>query len=886
MSLADLESNGAEPSNTKTTTVNLSFVMRVAKAGNGDLGYQFSLATVDLGPSLATAPNAPALAAELAQSIEALPLMSFQSIGQFVAQGGGVSNSPLEIGMNCHTGIDAAASRVSLRAELGEADKGSLAQWTPWLQGNLPDHLGNSLDWAVFIHEIQLRAGFKSSMSKWVAAATQDPDITAAPVPEPSWTESPPRVQMSVSATAVDACPTPVLWDWHDVDFTVESKLDYNRPAIDKLELQSRISWSASEADKFFCALNMAAFGPFLAPFITNFAATADPGKDLSAGDYYLANFAGPIAYFAGTYASISRGLNARLSFVPAGFQEVESSDSDREYIRTFDVDLTLAEFQLPDTPSIVQMRATFASLNGTSDGLVLGGPLQNTSLVPKSAKLDVGSFDQEWHWSWKNVCSAHRRIATRKHIVLHNKSIKKLGELHQPLQMLGLEVLDDEQNQYKPYVKVVIGGDHGALSVEIPHADLKPEFLADPYPLRVLLRTTGGSRILDLGTVTTLDSTQHAVLQAGVKALILAKCKPFIHVLWGRLFNPQWMIDPPPYDQHAERLWAFALENAPQDMGVVVTDQSGEPLAGGRPAADGRMTVYVLTSQEADASPVVGFTSRLFGEQPVGPSPPIGTDAGALELARSSPRARPALEGSAMNSGARLSVRQAQLVAVSTFVSPAPIRRVAAFGSSGRFALLTNVGAIVVSLEDRMRPRALRMIRGSFRGVGTAFDGIVLWGEQGAAVVRDDEERRLLEQPVRDVVSHGRALYVLTDGELLTFSSDLSSCSATPAADFDALERIREQVNLARGEELFELNVAGDDREVQTVGDASSRHGGRIEGAQSVRYAQSEPWLQRAVKSGDVFCRQVAGRLLRFYVMAASHEMDRSELESAMRGG
>lgn len=877
--IADLQQNGSMPSPTEETIINVDFAFRgFIKINSDDAGYRFDLVNVHLGPELGAVSNAKELADSLSHSIEKLSLTDFQSITKFVSHSSNINQPSTEIGSNINTGIDPNAQRVSIRVELNEPDGESLEQWTPFLQGQMPDYIGSQTEWAVFVDERQLRASFKDTMQQWIARIGMNADISVFPIPEPTWSTDR-NIKTTLSATAIDVCPGPNPFDKIDVDFSITSQLDHEIPEVDILQLRAKFTWSVNKLHAFICAAFLAQFGPFVAPLITDFSATGSMslGGELAAGEYTLANLGGPLAYFAGTFASISRGLDARFSLAPTTFEEVSPTDSDKEFVRNLPFNLRFGRFELPDFDNkAFEIRTTLEGLKGLKSGLLLRGSIKTDFLSSQltAAKIHIDDKPADFGWNWRKICSPERYLSAASSVVMRNSAIKKRTQLHQPLQLLEATVIDDPLGQYKPHVRASIIEEHGLIKADIPYNALHAEFLAKPYPLKILLRTTGGARILNLGTVDILSGTQQKVLASNIKVLEKTLCNPFVHILWGRIFNPEWMIDPPPYQQVIEHHWELTLTDITQKAQLTVSNNAGEPLV----------------QQDINHGDTVVIPIILQSQENLG--------IGLKTLGNNGIRAN--------DSAAKLEVRQAEIVEVSSFFSNSPIRSITAIRSSNEyeFSILTNTGATLLSMSDPHRPHAHAQFSGVFRGVTEAFDGTLIYGESGAFIHSGRKIRQLTDISVRDAASTRHELHVLTNQEILVFNKQGMQTRTMPSDNAQRILQVRNQVVALRDSKIVASTKSPNEEimacarllEKGTTSDFLHRVGevlvdqdkeshimsvnsrGQIE--ERLFYPNGAPWTLRAQRSGQYLARQTSRYQISFYSIGRIHQMTVPELE------
>ncbi|MFX1466002.1 MAG: hypothetical protein ACFFA5_05970, partial [Promethearchaeota archaeon] len=145
------------------------------------------------------------------------------------------------------------------------------------------------------------------------------------------------------------------------------------------------------------------------------------------------------------------------------------------------------------------------------------------------------------------------------------------------------VEVLDDPLTQYSPFITVekhaldpgwVVG------DVKITPKSLKPDFLANPYPCKVLIKTNGGVRLLSLKppqAITPQQSKNLKLLAINSKAQCFKILDSFFE---GKIFSPKWIPNRQPSYAVLLHLWHFIIAGLPVNAIIKLSNEYNEVLA------------------------------------------------------------------------------------------------------------------------------------------------------------------------------------------------------------------------------------------------------------------------------------------------------------------
>jgi hypothetical protein len=325
-----------------------------------------------------------------------------------------------------------------------------------------------------------------------------------------------------------------------------------------------------------------------------------------------------------------------------------------------------------------------------------------------------------------------------------------------------AVEVVDDPVNQFTPFVQWsdkhsvvlrltvsdIVGGTSPPLIGPSPgESQGKPTmpegwYFANPYPLRVVIRTTDGAKLVESVNVLPIPPSPPELSPLEQAELAVQKklnCQIWAEWWSDRLFLPRWWPDPPPESVRGgsiyEQLWRIVVSDVDAGREILVSGREG-PLA-----------------RLASGWGRFAFASLLL---------PADVAEEALEITEAG------LRGSAIAGGA-LGVEQTLVEHVASVELPAAATETAIWAASPvRAACLTPVGVFIYDVSDPASPKLAEVLEDSeisgIRGVGA---GLLVWGRRGLRVVgggRAARQWRSTEQPVLDATVVRGRLRVVTE--------------------------------------------------------------------------------------------------------------------------
>lgn len=714
-------------------------------------------------------------------------------------------------------------TRVSMRIEVnGTTDE--VAAWESFFDDALPDHLAGR-DWSILIDGALIVPVVERRIGEGVAGAPGF-RLQSGPSGAWSWADGP-AVDIRFGGEAVDAC-TCLFWE-SDVDVDVRVRVSLSVPVSDTLRMDATISFSPSAAEVGCCVLTSTLFWPVVGAVVL-----ADEGGDW--GKFLGGLAGGPLVVFIG--ALLAASDHPLPDATPVSCTKI--SDTQVRCEQRFALSAGLG-------------RLTLDTIGGLPEGLLLAGTIYTgVPLETPQISTKVGGFT--WHLG--GSCGSGFGAVCDAGIEIRRASACDVA-------VCEVRVLDDLLGVYE----ASFGEPQGEPGPVVAVVAIRPKptdaFLADPYPCRVLIQTTGGARIITIPDPQPITiEQQHALELAAIQRK--ADCKRLVDPFWaatGRL-KPEWIPDPPP-ESVSEHLWqVLAMGMHPGDQ-LVATDHADHALATATAGARGAAQVSVLTA-------------------------PLTGGAGELGLTRVPQRGARL----APDDRRRLMIKQVLLVRRATFPSAGQATSIGAghlrgvpvvFAVDGDGLRVYDVGRLPAPyLAQSLRARGLR-------GALLWRDGLVLWGEAGLAVLAAGQSRVGLGNlhavgPVRDLVRIGDHLAVLTDDGVSVLDEDLGRTTVIPAigtwlatagprllvgtaAGLDAYELVRsaaprrEASHASAGGRAMRAPATGDAKDVlfarREAGGGTVVHV-RPEGLTELARYERDPWYVGAARVGRTIGRLV----------------------------
>ena len=652
--------------------------------------------------------------------------MDISAIGALV----GTTTSATNAGMV----VDQAGTRVTMRVEVNGSGN-SVPAWSSFFNGPVPDLLSSN-DWSVLIDKDLIVPVVVSR----VAGGIQDaPSFSLDSGPSGAWSFAfGPRVVVSFSGEAIDACTC--LWGEIDVDVDVTMTATLSVPQNNTLRMNCTIEHDANDAEVFCCAMTAAQFWPIVG------ALMLDKGI-VDWGQLFGGILLGPLAVFIGT--------------VVMAANQTPDFDAPESCTKISDEELQCDQ---PVNISAGLGTLTLTGIVGLPQGPLLSGTLfTGTSFGVGVLGTEVSPFS----WGITGSCNSGFHPSQSAGVLLTNNGSAPIG-------VCECSVIEDSDPQDVYLADLSDGGQQPSWVVGFVTigANMTDEFLAAPYPCKLKIKSSGGARIITLAPPTSISDEEMQALQ--MQALLAkVNCYSAVDPFWGATgkFNPKWHVDPPP-DGFVEHLWDVFIGGLQPGERVQAVDALGEARAA--VTAD-RRGVARLT---AVVAPATGGAELALVRVAAGDK---GSPISAFSHAH--------VEASAETR--RVLIKEVTLIRRATL----PLFGQCSQLSSGRMGGIPSVIAVTengVRVFDVRTPRVARLaqtvVARGIRGAALWLDRLVVWGEQGIALLAPSESRigfpaggHRFERGVQDAASVGNLLRVHTVEEIMWLAPDLSPVSLPP---------------------------------------------------------------------------------------------------------
>ncbi len=363
----------------------------------------------------------------------------------------------------------------------------------------------------------------------------------------------------------------------------------------------------------------------------------------------------------------------------------------------------------------------TLTGIRGLSNGPLLTGTIDPPATID-AAEISVSSsgFDRVW----KDPCDPQPELVVRAHIGISDISDTAILA---PIELCELTVLDDPPegstapSQFTLYMTVQsFLSVYLSIGFEIPESALSPEYLGNPYDLRVLIKTSAGVRLVTIPAIEKLSDADKSQLDAELMNIKVTKCKKWMEWWDDKVFLPNWLPDPPPLRGiEVEHLWQMFVNELHPGDAIGFRDSGGESL-GVAHSNEGVAQLSALTAPAA-ASEIAIVGTQKAGAQAV--------NATARQLSSS-------------RIGARHSGNRARLEVKQVLLGRASIVRLHreclhfALGQFNAFPALICTTSGDVRVYDLRKPAlpslAFQAVITGARGALPWRGGVLSWGEYG----------------------------------------------------------------------------------------------------------------------------------------------------------
>ena len=357
------------------------------------------------------------------------------------------------------------------------------------------------------------------------------------------WTTD--RAVVTFSGAVVDACV--FLFFTHNLNFDSTMQLIPLVPQENTIRLDLTADFSTNPFDDLVCAFSSATFPLNVVNRLQQGQLDAGAAAAISLA-HFFGGFEGFMSIFNGTLVAI--GQQDPLADFKKQHPDVVVPASTTHDSEVF-LDQTLKLPALPGgTPFIDAIAPN--PLGPVLQGRVSPTPHDSTSFPLSIYLIPIA-------WANRTDCALDPTVK---------------AEIDPNCNVVHAEVIEDALKQFSPYLQV----QEFSVTISIPQAAVLPAYLASPYSCKVLLFTSLGVRIIDLGT---FPAISNAII-TGLKASIAAD--PNCQGLGSsQLGTGKWIIDwlgdpsPDPFETH---LWTLGFTSLGADNVLTVQSPAGQSLA------------------------------------------------------------------------------------------------------------------------------------------------------------------------------------------------------------------------------------------------------------------------------------------------------------------
>jgi hypothetical protein len=475
---------------------------------------------------------------------------------------------------NAGVTVDRALQRVVFRAERGGATPNATVRWQNFYNGFVADRLPPGRNWGLFIEDKNLESSFQTMI--WSAVdkgAPAELDLISVGC---VYSNAGGKANLDTTLYANFDLPDPL-------------GIEYIEPVI-----HSEFSAQSGMTNTLVIDIHM----PDLKQVVRGIVAKYFPGL---------------LEYLMWPMPQIFRAV---------GESEVEDVDLPDVPLPacTQVTELHTRCSHSVNSPGTEGIQFRFDTLVALQDGLLLTGPLVIPALA--AGALDVSFLPFEWAappvscgatsmatiaWFSQNGKEASRAVAS---IFVNTNGTA-------PAFLCGHEVRDDPLGVF---AGAQIEADSEELPARITIRVPRPKlaYRNNPYPLRLLVRTTAGTRLVEIPPVPALTDVDLERLLAemlGRLGLCYVRIAPWFKYPHG--FNPKWHVDPP-WEGRVDHRWVVRINGLAPGESASLADERGRPLATvfGR---EGRIAAIdiIVPSAMSDGLTLLRHGESLQGEPP-----------------------------------------------------------------------------------------------------------------------------------------------------------------------------------------------------------------------------------------------------------------------------
>lgn len=644
--------------------------------------------------------------------------------------------------LNAGISVDTQMGRIALRAQIGGSHSNLDVPWSNFFKGHFPDHL-QGRDWGFFVE-----AGLLTETLKALVWQAIPPDDNLQAFPGCTYSNANGRAVLGVDVLLIYH-----LYRNRDID------IDINVQAQPRVDIQLSVdtpNWLKVDFD------------------FSHLLDSDDPLVNLARS--FLEVVGVPIESILLRLAG-SAAMTALAGSPLQICKQVSPTHIQCEM-----------PVRVPHVPGSLQTALT--SVLALGDGIALAGTMTVRELT--AARLDVSVREFQVHApsitcgpASMALVAAFRQDPSRFAVLHAQAFLTNLGTA--PLNLCGApDVLKGAEGPFPPS-GVRPDSPHAPIDLRVDIAAPPQSYYASPYPLDLLVRTSGGARLLRFNPPPVTDADHERM--AAELLVKIGDCQMLIDPFFGGggRYNPRWSPRPPD-DFAVEHMWEVVISGLPGGEAVALVDGEERELVmavgGARPV---RVSVVVPSGGERELSILRLSAPRMHRGRTVEDMP-----------------------------GERgLEVRQTLLLNAGSLPLAGRLRSLRISNAFGTPCIIAALDGGITAI-DVSNPRVPMVLRSwEVEGARGAIDwqrSLLVFGDEGVELIDRAGERRTAAGEcalgaVRDAAGDGRALCALTGEGVEFYSARLCRTGLAPVDGGRSLARVagRLVVGGARGLTLLE---------------------------------------------------------------------------------
>ena len=639
---------------------------------------------------------------------------------------------------------------------MGSGSLSNVRNWEAFFNGNIQDHL-QGLDWGIFMDKTMIEASTSARIQQGLLDNNKLQVVTGI---GSNYSNS--SGQAIINTQFSGNIDTPICTVW--ITITIISTLGVNQTNV--LNIDTNISWDTGTSACTVTAAILGAAVGFLLDFI-----------------YPIASFI--VDPILGALGAISTVAYLKGSVGP-GFLPIPNctavSETHYNCIRRFT--------QINSVMGVMN----FNSIAALGDGISMNGQLRT---IPVGISKMSVRIDTELHWDSPEIDCGEISGREAEYFRANPHAYAKLSALVYidsiglaPVYLMeNVQTIDDPLGVFSSGVSVQ--GTQAPIEITIKIAYPGDAYYANPYPCKLLIKTSAGTRLILLQSAPALTDEDIERIAIDMVSAI-GECKKLVDRWFSEflVYNPKWGVDPANKKEveHWYEFEVFGLE-AGREVSIATSltkiiqtrvAQVGQPL---------KMNVVVVPSQINEISL---FQSKIKSLQN------IKKDKNMLE------DSEPVLA----NGKKGISMKQKLIVHTATIQLLSACEGISAMYFNGIpcvFAQLKN-NVCVFDLSNPYIPKVLFTFpMPNMLGMVPIAGSMVAFGESGFTIIGEQRQPNCgcgEQATIYKAVPVANVIYALSDRGLDVFNNKFSRLATIETEQSHALARL--------GDMLIVVNPAG----------------------------------------------------------------------------